>query len=223
MTSSNIQLNVNNRPVNAYLALPASGTGPGILVLHAWWGLKPFFKQLCDRLAKQGFVAFAPDLNRGEIATTISEAEALRKKEDSPFTEATVMAAKDYLLKTPALEGNTIAVMGFSMGAAWSLWVAAAAPEQVSAVTLFYGIYGVNFGEMNAKILGHFAEVDEWEPLDGVRAVEKEMKAAGLDVTFHVYPGVSHWFMEDDRPEYDPAVAAQAWERTIDFLKKELA
>jgi carboxymethylenebutenolidase len=222
MTGSTIELTVNDRSVNAYLSLPASGTGPGILVLHAWWGLKPFFKQLCDRLAEQGFVAFAPDLNRGEIAKTIPEAEALKEKEDSKFTNSAVMAAKDYLLAHPALKGKTIAVMGFSMGAAWSLVTVAAAPEQVSAAVIFYGVYNPGFSKTKTKILGHFAEVDEWEPLDGVRSVEREMKAAGLDVTFHIYPNVSHWFVEDDRPEYNPSAANLAWERTFDFLKKEL-
>jgi carboxymethylenebutenolidase len=80
----------------------------------------------------------------------------------------------------------------------------------------------VDFTKVRAAILGHFAETDEWEPMDGVRAMEKDMKAAGLDVTLHVYPGVAHWFMEEDRPEYDPAAAALAWERTLAFLKKKL-
>jgi carboxymethylenebutenolidase len=75
---------------------------------------------------------------------------------------------------------------------------------------------------MKARVLGHFAEVDEWEPLDGVKAAEKDMQAAGVDVTFHIYPGVGHWFVEEDRPEYDPAAAKVAWDRTFDFLKKNL-
>ena len=77
---SEIQLLVNNNTANAYLAAPQDG-GPGILVLHAWWGLKPFFKQVCDQLAAQGFTAFAPDLYQGRIATTIEEAKALMEKQ----------------------------------------------------------------------------------------------------------------------------------------------
>jgi carboxymethylenebutenolidase len=75
---------------------------------------------------------------------------------------------------------------------------------------------------MKAKVLGHFAEVDEWEPLDGITAVEKEMKAANINTTFHIYPKVGHWFVETDRPEYDPAVAQLAWGRTVEFLKHTL-
>ena len=75
--NTEIQLQVKDKTANAYLA---NGEGPGILVLHAWWGLKPFFKQVCDQLAKQGFTALAPDLYQGRIATTIDEAKALREE-----------------------------------------------------------------------------------------------------------------------------------------------
>jgi carboxymethylenebutenolidase len=222
MSGSDIKLTVNERPVDAYLSLPAAGTGPGILVLHAWWGLKPFFKQLCDRLAELGFVAFAPDLNRGEIAHTVDEAKALMEKRDFPFTSNVARAANAYLLAHPALKGKSIGVMGFSMGAAWSMMIAAEAREKISAAVLFYGATDEDFSKVRAKILGHFAEVDEWEPMDGVRGMEEKMKAAGLDVTLFIYPEVSHWFLEDDRPEYNPTAANLACQRTFDFLKKEL-
>ena len=71
-----IKLDVNGKSANAYLASPAIG-GPGVLVLHAWWGLKPFFKEICDQLAERGFTALAPDLYQGRIAHTIDEAKAL--------------------------------------------------------------------------------------------------------------------------------------------------
>lgn len=222
MTNTNVQLTVNNQPVNAYLALPTSGTGPGILVLHAWWGLKPFFKELCESLAQQGFIAFAPDLNRGEIANTVDEAKELMEKRDFPFTSDVARAAEAYLLAYPELKGKSIGVMGFSMGAAWAMMLAAETGEQISSAVLFYGATDEDFSKVKAKVLGHFAEVDEWEPLDGVRGMEEKMKAAGLDVKLHIYPGVSHWFMETDRPEYNPAAALLAWERTYEFLKKEL-
>jgi carboxymethylenebutenolidase len=218
----NHPIQVNGKPVFAELALPTGESGPGVLVLHAWWGLKPYFRTLCSRLAKQGFVAFAPDLNNGEVAQTVADAEALRNRQDSRLAGDIIIASKDFLLSHPACTGRKIGVIGFSMGAAWSLFLASSAPEQVAATVLFYGVNEVDFTKIRSKVLGHFSDVDEWEPFDGVQGIEKAMSAAGVDVTFHVYPGLGHWFVEDDRPEFDPKAAKLAWDRTFAFLKANL-
>ena len=91
-----------------------------------------------------------------------------------------------------------------------------------SAAVLFYGAGEADFSKVKAKVLGHFAEVDEWEPLEYVQGMEAGMKSAGLDVTLHTYPKVAHWFVEEDRPEYDSASAQLAWSRTYEFLRKNL-
>ena len=171
---SEIQLEVNDQTANAYLASPKDG-GPGILVLHAWWGLKPFFKQVCDQLAERGYVALAPDLYQGKVATTIPEAEAYHtefEQNGSELMSGTVKAAQNYL--SSHCTGQPIGVMGFSMGAAWSMIVAADEPN-VSTVVLFYGVYVPNFKQMTAKVLGHFAEVDEWRSEE--RRVGKECRS----------------------------------------------
>jgi carboxymethylenebutenolidase len=216
--TSEIQLNVNGKKVNAYLSVPENG-GPGVLLLHAWWGLKPFFKHVCDQLAKQGFTALAPDLYQGRIATTIDEAKALMEQRDSDLMVDIVKAAKDRL--SSLNPGKPIGVIGFSMGAAWSL-VVAENESDVSAAVLFYGAGDADFSKVKAKVLGHFAETDEWEPLEYVNAMEAGMKSAGVDVTLHIYPKAGHWFVEEDRPEYHSASALLAWSRTFEFLRKNL-
>ena len=219
---SEIKLSANGKDVNAYLAQPANG-GPGILLLHAWWGLKPFFKQACDQIAEQGFTVLAPDLYQGRIAKTIDEAKSLREifesKSEIKLMDDTVKAAKDHLVSLRA--GKPIGMMGFSMGAAWAIETTVKEPD-VAATVLFYGAYSPDFSKAKAKVLGHFSDNDEWEPMDGVQIMEQDMKNAGLDVTLHIYPGVHHWFMETDRPEYDPAAAKLAWDRTFEFLKQNL-
>ena len=215
---SEIQLDVNGKPVNAYFASPING-GPGVLVLHAWWGLKPFFKQVCDQIAGHGFVALAPDLYQGRIANTIDEAKALLEKRDIDLMGDIVKTAKAHLASL--CTGDSIGAVGFSMGAAWSLALAAN-ESGVAAVVLFYGSNSLDFSQMKAKVLGHFAEVDEWEPQEDVRAMEQALKDAGLDVTLHFYPKVGHWFVESDRPEYDSAAASLAWDRTFKFLDMSL-
>lgn len=214
--TSEIKLNVNGRRVNAYLA---DGKGPGILLLHAWWGLKPFFKQTCDRIAKQGYTVLAPDLRDGQIAKTIDEAKALMEKSDGDFIGATVFTAKDYLRE---MAKGKIGAIGFSMGAAWSLILASSVPDQVGALVMFYGNEGVDYGKITAKVMGHYSDNDEWEPNEFVDNTFAEFKKAGVDTTLHIYPGVAHWFVEEDRPEYDSAAAQLAWSRTFEFLKKNL-
>ncbi len=218
---SELQLKVNGRTATAYLARPENG-GPGVLVLHAWWGLKPFFKQVCDRLAEQGFVALAPDLRNGQIARTVDEAKELMEKSDRHFAGEVVTSAGDYLLGLPDRKGKKIGLVGFSMGGQWSLSVAATRPEQVAATVLFYGAGDEDWGKIRSKVLGHFTDVDEWEDYEYVKKMEGLLKAAGVDVQFHVYPGRAHWFVEEDRPEYDPAAAKLAWDRTFEFLKANL-
>jgi len=217
-----IRILVNNRPVNAYLTLPASGKGPGVLVLHAWWGLKPFFKQVCDELAEQGFVALAPDLYHGPVAATIDQAKSLMEAADSHLMGDTVMAAKDFLFAHPARSGERLGAVGVSMGAAWSLVAATKSPEQFGAVVAFYGAGEAEFSKMQAKYMGHFGDADEWESMEWVRWMADAMKTAGVDTTLFIYPGLAHWFVESDRPEYDPAAAALAWERTFTFLRDSL-
>ncbi|HET7144377.1 MAG TPA: dienelactone hydrolase family protein [Anaerolineales bacterium] len=215
---SEIKLDVNGKSVNAYLAAPANG-GPGILLLHAWWGLKPFFKQFCDRLAEQGFTVLAPDLYQGRIANTIDEAKALREKCDFELMGDIVNAAKNHIREM--LKGN-IGVVGFSIGAGWALVLASSVPEQVAATVLFYGNEDAEYAKIKSKVMGHYSDHDEWEPNEYVEKTFAELKKAGVDTTLHIYPGVDHWFVEEDRPEYDPPAAKLAWDRTVDFLKRSL-
>lgn len=214
--TTDIQLNVNGKKVYSYLA---DGKGPGILLLHAWWGLKPFFKQTCDRIAEQGFTVLAPDLRDGQIANSIDEAKALMEKSEGDFIGQTVFTAKDHL---QTLAKGKIGVIGFSMGAAWSLVLATSVPEQIAALVMFYGNEGVDYGKVTAKVMGHYSDNDEWEPNEFVDNTFAEFKKAGVDATLHIYPGVAHWFVEEDRPEYDSAAAQLAWKRTFEFLKKNL-
>ncbi|MCB9111941.1 MAG: dienelactone hydrolase family protein [Anaerolineales bacterium] len=211
--TSEIQLNVNGKNVNAYLA---DGGGPGILLLHAWWGLKPFFKKVCDQIATQGFTVLAPDMRDGEIAKTIDEAKALMEKSDNDFVGGVVFTAKDLLRE---MVNGRIGVIGFSMGGAWALILASTVPDQIAAVTLFYGNEDVDVSKITAKVMGHYSDNDEWEPNEWVDKKFVQMKDAGVDYALHIYPGVAHWFVEEDRPEYDSAAAQLAWSRTYEFLR----
>src|SRR5690349_2626491 len=218
MNGQKITFEVNSQPASGYLAIPDQPDSPGVLVLHAWWGLNSFFEDLCQRLASEGFVAFAPDLYDGKIAKTVPEAEQLMSESGSERKQAIATVAIDLLRSRPEVIKEAISLIGFSMGAAWALELASAFPEDIRKVVLFYGVNNVDFTKIKAEIAGHFSDVDEWEPLDGIQAMGSAMRAAGLSPSFYIYPGKSHWFFESDRPEYDAEAADLAWKRTLEFL-----
>jgi carboxymethylenebutenolidase len=206
-----------------FLVLPPAAKGPGVLVLHAWWGLNDTVKACCSRLAESGFAVFAPDLYHGKVAATIPDAEVLGKALDADHAraEAEIAQAARYLDERSGQAGRGLAVIGFSLGAYYALALAAADPERVRSVVLFYGSGDADFGRSKADYLGHFAEKDPYEPPANVDGLEAALKAAGRPVTFYRYPGVGHWFFEPDRPQaYDQAAAGLAWDRTLAFLRR---
>src|SRR5687767_13875951 len=156
----------------AYLALPECGAGPGVLVLHAWWGLTSAFTDVCDRLAAAGYVALAPSLfPGGATAATIAEAEALLDAYDAAtVVEPAVQATVEQLRGLPAVSGAQIGVIGFSLGAYWALHLSQVRPDDVSAVVTIYGTDDGDYRTARAAYLGHFAEHDDYEPLEAVRA-----------------------------------------------------
>ncbi len=207
-----------------YVVAPDSGTGPGVLVLHAWWGLTPFFREVCDRLADEGFVALAPDLHGdGRTADTPDEAEALLASTDPNRTAGLIASSLSALRGMPATPDGRVGILGFSMGASWALWAATRFPDDVAAVSVFYGSQDMDFAPARARFQGHFAEHDEFVSDDERVYLEAQLRLAGHETEFHLYPDTGHWFVETDRPAaHDAAAAAQAWSRTLAFLHAEI-
>lgn len=217
-----VEFKTEGGPGKGYLASPEKPRG-GVLVLHAWWGLNDFFKTFSNRLASQGFLALAPDLYDGPVAKSVEEAKELMSKTDDARTKQIVLGGTDYLRSDPSISERKIGVIGFSMGAGWSLSLSTLKPESVGAVVVYYGSYPIDFSKAQASFLGHFASDDEWELPADVRATEEKIRGGGKDVTFHFYPGTKHWFVEENRPvEYNRDAADLAWKRTIDFLNNKL-
>jgi carboxymethylenebutenolidase len=196
------------------------------MVLHAWWGLNDTIKAFCTRLAESGFVAFAPDLYHGKVADNIADAEALGGALDANHlqAEAEVADATLFLNERVGQAGHGLAVIGFSLGAYYALNLAAADPEHIRSVVIFYGTEGTmgsDFSNSRADYLGHFAENDQFEPKSNVDGLEQSVKRAGRPVTFHTYAGTGHWFFEPDVSQaYNEAAASLAWDRTLAFLKR---
>lgn len=233
MPGQMIEFDTNGATAPGYLATPVgtdAATGPGALVLHAWWGLTEPFRQACDRLAEAGFVALAPDLYRGKTTASVEEAEAfssaLNQEEERVRDDITgaLRFLREHDATSPADRRNAVGLIGFSMGGAYALATSVEAPEAIAAVVLFYATYtGLDFAAAQAAYLGHFAENDPFEPSESVAELERELQAAGKQATFYTYPGTTHWFFEANRADaYDAAAATLAWERTLTFLNATL-
>src|SRR5437870_4205128 len=221
-----VEFEANDKRATGYLALPERGQGQGVLLLHAWWGLNDFFKDLAGRLAGEGFVVLAPDLYDGRTALAIEDAERLTRTLDAREAIRYETGALDYLLAHPAVNGKRIGAVGFSLGAAYATWLATLRRD-VAAVVVFYGGVEQEEGfalETSAAFLGHFAERDEYESQEVMRRFEAQLRSAGREAAFYVYPGTGHWFFEEDRRDaYDPDAAGIAWQFTLDFLRDKLS
>lgn len=208
---------------SAYVVAPPSGTGPAVLVLHPWWGLTPFVRRWCDRLADDGFAVIAPDLYAGATADRPDEAEVLLAEMDVDRAADLVVTTAATVRDLPISSGARIGVVGFSMGASWGLWLAARAPELVAATVSYYGTQAIELDDAHSAFLGHFAERDELVDDDEVVELEAHLHLVGKQVEFHRYAGTGHWFAEEDRPAaFDPGAAQLAWDRTRRFLHEHL-
>lgn len=205
-----------------YLALPDAETGPGILVLHGWWGLTDHVRGVCDELAAQGFVALAPDLFDGRVATDVAEAERGLAEADANQLAHLTRSSLHALRRLPATTEQPVGVLGWSMGGSMALWLAARVPDAIAATATYYGGQDIDMVDAKSAFLGHFADTDPYVDDDGLVLLESELHLDGLAVEFHRYPGTLHWFAEPDRPEHDETAAALAWTRTLAFFHRHL-
>jgi carboxymethylenebutenolidase len=228
-----IEFDAGRTVARGYLAMPDAARGPGVpgvLVLHAWWGLTEPFRQVCDRLAEAGFAALAPDLYRGQTTALIEEAQALATAldRDPERVFGDLRGAVQFLRQldatSPAEERGPLAVVGFSLGGAYAFDLSVNLAEEIAAVVTFYATYtGPDYRRAKAAYLGHFAADDPFEPAEAVAQLEQALRAAGRPATFHPYPGTTHWFFEANRADaFDAAAATLAWERTLAFLNTRL-
>lgn len=205
---------------SAYADAPKSGTGPGVLVLHSWWGLTETIKDRCNQLADAGFTAVAPDLFDGVVARDDAHGEQLLAEADANRLVLGIQSTADALHRMPATEGDRILIVGFSMGASLGLWFSERFPDQVSAVVGFYGTQGIDFRATEAAYQLHMAEDDAMLDPDELALMEASFGLAGRPVDLHTYEGVAHHFAEEGTPSYDPDAADLAWGRTLEFLRR---
>jgi len=213
-------------PVPGYLAPPASERGPATIVLQEWWGLDEHIRSVCDRLAAEGFFALAPDLYRGETTTEPGEAEQKMMALSMEQVEREMCSAADYLAALPGVAGPGVGALGFCLGGGLALWAAATCPQIAAAVTYYYVMpHGKpNFRGIKGPVLGHFGTADAFISLKDAKALETELRDAGVEVAFDKYTGAGHAFFNQTNRlgTYDETAAVGSWQRTVTFLHDTL-
>ena len=208
----------NRQAGEAFLVDPPGGErGPGILVLHSWWGLNEWVREFCRRLAAEGYTVLAPDLFDGVQPVTEAEGEAVLAGANADELSGLVMSSA-HTLRAMSIDPNRpIAVIGFSMGASLALWLSARLNLAVNAVVSFYGAQSIDFDDATAKYLGHYAADDHIVSDEDRVVTESFIRLGGRETEFHTYPGTKHWFFEEG-DTYDAEAAELAWARTVTFL-----
>lgn len=213
-------------PIEGEIALPGGDAkAPGVVVVQEWWGLNDHIRSILERLASAGFIALAPDLYHGAVTKEAGEAERLMKALNWDKALDEIGGAAAYLHGHQRCIGR-VGVTGFCLGGALTFATATHFPDLISAAVPFYGIpveaARADFSKVRSPILAHFATRDSWAKAELAEGIKQEVERAGQKMDLHVYEA-DHAFFNDTRPDvYNAEAARLAWDRTVDFLHKQL-
>jgi carboxymethylenebutenolidase len=223
MPGKMVDFPANGGTTQGYLATPASGKGPGVLVIQEWWGLVGHIKKVCDRFAAEGFSALAPDMYHGQTASEPDGAGKLFMALNIGQAEKDLRGAAKHL----ATHSSTakLGAVGFCMGGQLALFAGTVNPT-VGAVVNFYGIHPnvkPDYTKLSGPVLGLFAEKDGFVNPQVAKDTDAAIKKAGKQSEINIYPNVDHGFFNDERADvYNKAAADDAWRRTLAHFRQNL-
>lgn len=227
-TAQNTTFASNGGQAHGYLALPAGGSGPGVIVIQEWWGLTDHIVDVTDRLAAEGFVALAPDLFGGRTTHDADEAGELMSQLPVAKAARDLSGAVDFLLDHQAVTCGKVGAVGFCMGGGFVLMLAAQQGDRIGAAVPFYGVgdgLPTRYDGLTAAVQGHYGEQDQMYPASAARELEQQIRTeSGADVEFFYYPA-GHAFHNEANllGTYDPDSARLAWQRSVQFLRDRLS
>ncbi|MGH2376935.1 MAG: dienelactone hydrolase family protein [Candidatus Limnocylindria bacterium] len=228
MAGQNVQYPSNGRTTRGYLATPAAGRGPGVVVIQEWWGLNDQIRGVTDRFAEEGFAALAPDLWHGKTVPIgePDEAGKLFMALNADEAAKDVRGAAKFLKSHESNASVKVGVIGFCMGGQIALLAGTVAPDEVGAVVDCYGVHPnvkPDFSKLKAAVLGIFGGKDTMVTEAARDQLAKDVRAAGMTFESHVYPEADHAFMNEQRKDvYRAQDAEDAWQRAVGSLREHL-
>ena len=201
---------------------------PAVIMIHEWLGLNEHIKNQADLLAKEGYVVLAVDLYRGEVATDSNRAMELASSVRNNSTSAidNLQSAVNYVKSLEMVDGSRIASLGWCFGGDWSLQLALNSSENPLAATIIY--YGrpvtdtASLSSISWPILGIFGDQDQAITVESVKQFASALNASGITNDIYLYEGVGHAFANPSLDNYAPKETADAWQKTIGFLRTYL-
>jgi carboxymethylenebutenolidase len=235
-------------PLSVYRAEPTGELRGALIVIHEIWGLVDHIKNVADRYAAEGYLVVAPDiLSHGGITPEVglelgrlmfagtdeerATAQPIMREKMTPVNQpeyaawavAALKKVVDYLEAQPGVDGR-VGVLGFCFGGTYS-FALAAADSRIRGAVPFYGAppETADLAHLDCPVLALYGETDE-RLITSLPEVTERMKQAGAQFVSHVYPGAGHAFFNDTNPVmYRADVAADAWRRSLEFLRGTLA
>ncbi len=203
-----------------YLAYrTAGGAKPAVVVIQEWWGLNDHIKDVTNRFADEGFVALAPDLYHGVVATEPDEARKLVMELSMPGAVTEIQHAIAFLQEQEFVSSQKVGIVGFCVGGGLVLQTALQ-EDDLAAGVVFYGtpLSPDEARQVKAPILT-FIGTEDSIPVSGVEAMHAAFDQAGVENEFHVYEDAPHAFFNDTRSSYREAASADAWPRTLNWYR----
>lgn len=224
--TSTVEFKSGDQTLSGFLALPdENGKHPAMIVIHESWGPNDWVKEQTEKLAEQGYVALAVDLYRGKTPTDAAEAHELMRALSQDGAIKDLRAAFGYLAARPDVKPDNIGVVGWGTGGAWAMRLAAHEPK-LKACVVNYGALPTDPGDLQnigAAVLGNFGALDKGITPDDVKAFQVSMTKLQKFVSLKIYDNAGHGFENpNDANAYRPEAAADAWKRTLTFLKTVL-
>ena len=224
--SKTVSYKSGDETVSGALYTPAGkGPFPALIVIHEYWGLNDWVKEQASKLSDQGYVTLAVDLYRGKVATTPDEAHEIMRGVPEDRAKRDLHAAFEFLASMPNVKKERIGSIGWCMGGGYSLDVALQEPT-LAADVINYGHLATDpeaLKKINAAILGIFGAQDRGIPPADVKKFAEVLEKNGKKIEIKIYDDAGHAFENPNNKDgYRAADAADAWQRTVDFLARTL-
>lgn len=204
-----------------YLARPSGKqSGVGLVIAHELWGVDGPMRDLAERCAALGHVAFVPDLFQGRLPKDVGEGLAVMAALDLTDTVSQDLAGATARLSA---DGLRVGLLGLCFGGVLAVAAPTRIPELRAAVC-FYGVPDFDQfdpAQIRVPFQGHFATRDNWCTPDKVAALETRLVAGKVDFELHRYDA-DHAFMNPTGSGFSAETAAVAWQRTVDFIDRRL-